>query len=90
MLGSGAVNSGAQYAFPGGVQSKNRIVFEVKDKAGNVSTKQLEFYNNSSCVKLDQPLLPLKIPLIKVHTSGRVSFKGSGRLMEVPPSIKIL
>lgn len=49
MIGSGAMNSGAQQVLPSGVQSKGRLVFSITDKAGNKSEKEFSFYNNSKC-----------------------------------------
>ena len=75
MLGSGAMNSGAQYALPGGVQSKNRIRFEVKDKAGNTASKDFSFYNNSSCGPAPE-LVAIEDPTYSGSYLGQSSFKG--------------
>lgn len=62
MIGSGSTNSGASAAFPKNVQSKNRIVFYVKDVAGNEVSKELFFYNNSSCGGITPELVAIEDP----------------------------
>ncbi|MNS28005.1 hypothetical protein D3C72_599680 [compost metagenome] len=76
MLGSGSVGSGANLAYPNGVQSQHRLLFNVKDRAGNSSTKQFEFYNNSACGSEEPTLVAIEDPTYSGAYLGLSAFQG--------------
>ncbi|MDU4190672.1 MAG: DUF4165 domain-containing protein, partial [Aeromonas sp.] len=76
MLGSGTVGSGANVAYPDGVQSQHRLVFNVKDFAGNKATKEVEFYNNSACGSEEPTLVAIEDPSFSGAYLGLSAFQG--------------
>ena len=49
MLGTGTINSITDAMIPGKVQGRYSVKFTAEDRAGNFSSKTLDFWNNSKC-----------------------------------------
>ena len=56
MIGTGSISSVNNSHFPAGVQGRYSMMFSAKDKAGNESSKTLDFWVNSKCSLAPEPV----------------------------------